>query len=321
MGKFNKKFDEYSKDNYISAEELQELAKGYSRITQSARPGADNNYTEEYRLSDEKEFWKKFKKRYKKAGSEKLGVAGVAGRADREKLIAAYNNPQYGPPVKEETKEKEEDYTPEVRDYNLDFSSQEWKMEEQDNLKEYDTGSIQKEINSIQRESKDPGTFKSYLDALRGKVKKPDKMMVNKELKRDIKRNKKEIKKASSFNPDPIKMTSFKDAKVDPNQPTRRQEKASEKEYKKVFKQNSDKDFELKSKKSLVGLKPTSSGAFDSGIKALKKQNKESRKQNKEYKKVFKQDSDSAFKPRSNKSLVSINSPSKNRIQKKIRKS
>jgi len=212
MGKFNKKFNEYSKDNYISAEEIQELAKSYSTQVLSDRPDASDNYNKEWRLTKEKEFWKKFKKRYKESGGEKLGVAGVAGRVDREKLIAAYNNPQYGPPVKEETKEKEE--KPKVRDYNLDFSSQEWKMEKQDNLKEHDTGSIKKEIDNIQRGSKDPGTFKSYLNALRGEVKKPDKMMVNKQLTGDIKKNRKQIKNLSKFNPDPIKMTSFKDASV-----------------------------------------------------------------------------------------------------------
>lgn len=109
MGSFNKRFKEFSQDNFISAEELQDLAKSYSYYTTSGRPGADNNDSDEYVLNDEKAFWKKFKKQYKKAGGEKLGVAGVAGRADRDKLINAYNNPQYGPPVAEKEKKEKED--------------------------------------------------------------------------------------------------------------------------------------------------------------------------------------------------------------------
>lgn len=111
--------------------------------------------------------------------------------------------------------EKKEDWSiPEARDYNLDFSSTEFKMEELDGLKDYDTDEIRKDINKAERLSKDPGTYKSYLDRLRGKVSEPVKMMVNKQLERDIKINKKQIKKASAFNPDPIKMTSFKDARI-----------------------------------------------------------------------------------------------------------
>jgi len=109
MGSFNKRFKEFSQDKFISAEELQDLAKSYSYFTTSGRPGADNNDSDEYVLNDEKAFWKKFKKQYKKAGGEKLGVAGVAGRADRDKLINAYNNPKYGPPVAEKEKKEKED--------------------------------------------------------------------------------------------------------------------------------------------------------------------------------------------------------------------
>ncbi len=111
--------------------------------------------------------------------------------------------------------EKKENWSlPEARDYNLDFSSTDFKMEELDGLKEYDTDATRKEINKAESLSKDPGTFGSYLDRLRGKVSKPNKMMVNKQLERDIKVNKKQIKKAAAFNPDPIKMTSFKDANI-----------------------------------------------------------------------------------------------------------
>ena len=216
MGKFNTTFNEYARDNYISAEELQELAKKYSSQVLSGRPDASDNYNKEWRLNDEKAFWKKFKENYKKAGGEKLGVAGVAGRADREKLIAAYRNPQYGPPVKEVEKEKEEDF--EGKDYNLDFSES-FKIENQDvsNIdRKYSIEKDQKRLDKIAGKAESPGSYKSYLNKLRGAVKASDKMMVNKQLTRDIKKNKKQINALSKFNPDPLKVTTFKEASYKP---------------------------------------------------------------------------------------------------------
>lgn len=219
MGKFNKNFEEYAKDNFISAEEIQELAKAYSSQVLSGQPDASDNYNKEWKLTKEKEFWKKFKKRYKKSGGETLGVAGVAGRLDKEKLLAAYNNPKYGPPVKEEEKkEKEEEFK--GRDYNLDFKNQTWNMEEHDVSDidaKYNIDKLEGQVDRIEARAKEPGSFKSYINKLRGEVSKPDKIMVNKSLTRDIKKNKKQIKKLSKFNPDPIKMTSFRDASIKGN--------------------------------------------------------------------------------------------------------
>jgi len=210
MGSFNKKFNEYSKDNYIAAEEIQDLAKQYSSQALSGRPGEDNNYFKEWRLNDEKAFWKKFKENYKKGGGEKLGVAGVTGRADREKLINAYNNPQYGAPVKP-TEKKEEEYKPKVRDYNMDFSSQAYKMETIDVSaidEKYNLDRTQKQVDRLASKAKEPGKYKSYLDNLRGsfnETKRVDLNKINKGLSRDIKKNKKQIRRLSKFNPDPFK--------------------------------------------------------------------------------------------------------------------
>ena len=97
MGSFNRQFTEYSKDNFISAEELQKLGRGFKTIYQTGSVKNGNQGTET-RLSDEKGFWKKFKKNYKKKGGEKLGIAGIAGKPDKESLAKAYSNPKYGPP-------------------------------------------------------------------------------------------------------------------------------------------------------------------------------------------------------------------------------
>ena len=156
MGSFNKRFKEFSQDNFISAEELQDLAKSYSYFTTSGRPGADNNDSDEYVLNDEKAFWKKFKKQYKKAGGEKLGVAGVAGRADRDKLINAYNNPQYGPPVAEKEKGEKEDnkYKGSIKLLTEEeLKGTLYKPERRDTSaidKKYGLGKIQAEIDEIE---------------------------------------------------------------------------------------------------------------------------------------------------------------------------
>ena len=156
MGSFNKRFKEFSQDNFISAEELQDLAKSYSYFTTSGRPGADNNDSDEYVLNDEKNFWKKFKKQYKKAGGEKLGIAGVAGRADREKLINAYNNPKYGPPVAEGgNKDKEKNkYKGSIELLSEDdLKGTLYKPEYRDTSaidKRYGLGEIQAEVDAIE---------------------------------------------------------------------------------------------------------------------------------------------------------------------------
>jgi hypothetical protein len=108
MGSFNRQFTEYSKDNFISAEELQKLGRGFKTIYQTGSVKNGNQGTET-RLSDEKGFWKKFKKNYKKKGGEKLGIAGIAGKPDKESLTKAYSNPKYGPPVAEKEKKEKED--------------------------------------------------------------------------------------------------------------------------------------------------------------------------------------------------------------------
>ena len=174
MGSFNKRFTEYSKDNFISAEELQDLAKSYSYFTTSGRPGADNNDSDEYVLNDEKAFWKKFKTRYKKAGSEKLGIAGVAGRADREKLINAYNNPKYGPPVAEKEKAEKEDNKFKGSIELLsedDLKGTLYKPERRDTSaidKRYGLGKIQTEVDEIEANAAPSPTLNFKKGLLKG---------------------------------------------------------------------------------------------------------------------------------------------------------
>ena len=155
MGKFNKKFTDYSKDKFISAEEIQELARGYSYQYHDGPIGDDGNETSGFRLKDQKGFWKKFKDQYKKKGSESLSIAGVAGKVNKEKLINAYNNPKYGPPVTDIKEEKDKNKfksTVELLDDDY-FDSIKYKPEYQDTSaidKKYNLRDIQKSIDETE---------------------------------------------------------------------------------------------------------------------------------------------------------------------------
>lgn len=174
MGSFNKRFTEYAKDNFISAEELQDLAKqGYSENywTGSTRNGDQEQAT---RLTDEKDFWKKFKFNYNKKGGETLGIAGVAGRADREKLINAYNNPKYGPPEAEKEKKKKEDNMFKGSIELLsedDLNAALYKPEHRDTSaidKKFDLGKIQAEVDEIKANAAPSPTLNFKKGLLKG---------------------------------------------------------------------------------------------------------------------------------------------------------
>lgn len=173
MGSFNKQFTEYSKDKFISAEEIQQLSRGFRTVYQTGSVKNGNAGTET-RLSDEKAFWKKFKENYKKKGGESLGIAGVAGRVDREKLIDAYNNPKYGPPVAEKEKKEKEDNKFKGSIELLsedDLEGTLYKPERRDTSaidKKYGLGKIQTEVDEIEANAAPSPTLNFKKGLLKG---------------------------------------------------------------------------------------------------------------------------------------------------------